>query len=258
MAKVKGGMSAITILIVVLSVIILFWVLYYVYMTFFSGSNTLNSSPINLNTANPLPILATTLTNPTSTKYAYGIWIYVNSWDTTKYKVIFSRYNDILLYLDQTTGVLKCAINSGTDPSFYMTPPSADGVMDPANLQPSFTSGNSMITVTNNFPLQTWVYVVVNVNNNTADIYLNGQMTKSLQIKQVSPDKTSNIYYGSGYDAVVSGFTRWSTNLDPNTVWSTYTNGSNSKSLSGVLGGGYHASVTISKNNTTSSEFNIF
>jgi len=256
--KVYGGMSVLNVLIIILVVVILLGIIYYVYMTWFSGKNTLSSTPVNLNSSPPAaPILASSLTNPTSTKYAYGFWIYVNSWDTNKNKVIISRYNDILLYLDKTTGVLNCAVNSSLQP-FYAKPPSSDAVMDPSQLTPSYLKTNNMITVTNNFPLQTWVYVVVNINNNVADVYLNGKMVKSLQIDQVSPDKTSNLFYGSGYDAVISGLTRYSTPLTPTAVWNNYVNGTTSNSLTSVLGGGYHATVTISQNNATTSQFSLF
>lgn len=258
MAKVKGGMSALYVLIIILCIVILFWVFYYIYMTWFSGTNTLSSTTINLNAKPPAPpVLVTSLTNPQATKYAYGIWIYVNSWDTNMNKIIFSRNNDILLYLDKVTGFLKCAVNSSQKP-FYDTPLTTDAVLNPELLSTNYKATNNFITVTNNFPLQTWVFIVVNINNNAVDIYLNGKMEKSIQIDQVSPDKTSNLYYGNGYDAIVSGFTRWSAPVDPNMVWNTYVNGTNSNSLSGALGGGYHAAVTITKDSATTSQFSLF
>ena len=35
--------------------------------------------------------------SPTSTRYAYGLWIYVNSWDTNAAKPIFTREDNIKL-----------------------------------------------------------------------------------------------------------------------------------------------------------------
>ena len=37
--------------------------------------------------------------NPTSSRYAYGLWIYVNSWDMGATKTIFNRNENIKLYL---------------------------------------------------------------------------------------------------------------------------------------------------------------
>jgi hypothetical protein len=256
--KVSGGMGISNIIIIILLIILLLGIVWYVYTTFFSGTQSIQSSPINMNASPPPPpILASTFTNPTSTKYSYGFWIYVNSWDTNKNKVIISRYNDILIYLDKISGVLNCAVNSSQHP-YYNTVPTADVVMDPSQLSSSYMTTTNMITVTNNFPLQTWVYVVVSVNNTIADIYLNGKMVKSIIIEQVNPDKSSNLFYGNGYDAVVSGVTRWSTSVDPNLVWNTYVNGTSANSMSSLLGNGYHASVTITKNNATTSQFSLF
>ena len=257
--KSGGDMGGIGIVITIIAVIAIFVVIYYVYVKFFTGVNTLASTSLNLNSQPPPPpILVSTLTNPESTKYAYGVWVYVNTWDTTKTKVIFSRYSDIILYLDKTTGVLNCAIGAAGTP-FYTPAPAPDATLNPELLTSDFkqkTTNN--ISVTNNFPLQTWVYIVVNVNNTVADIYLNGKMVKSVQINQTAPDKVSNIFYGNGYDAVVNKFVRWSTPVDPNTVWNYYVSGNGSGSVAGALGGSYGAQVTISKNNAVTSQFKLF
>ena len=262
MAKSKtigGDMGGIGIVITIFAVIAVFVVIYYVYVTFFTSVNTLTSTSLNLNSQPPPPpILVSTLTNPESTKYAYGAWVYVNTWDTTKTKVIFSRYSDIILYLDKTTGVLNCAIGAAGIP-FYTPAPTPDSTLNPEILTSDFKNNTTNnIFVTNNFPLQTWVYIVVNVNNTVVDIYLNGKMVKSVQIKQTAPDKVSNIFYGNGYDAVVSKFVRWSTQVDPNTVWNYYVSGNGSGNIAGALGGAYSAQVTVSKNNAVTSQFKLF
>jgi hypothetical protein len=257
-SKVTGGMNGAGILITIVSVIAIFVIVYYIYTYYFSGVNTLASGSLNLNSQPPPPpILVSTLTNPESTKYAYGLWVNVNTWDTTKTKVIFSRYSDIILYLDKTTGVLNCAIGAAGTP-FYTPAPNPDSTLIPDFLSSDFKKTPNLIFVTNNFPLQTWVYIVVNVNNTVVDIYLNGKMVKSAQINQTAPDKVSNIFYGNGYDAVVNKFTRWSTPVDPNTVWNYYTSGNGSNGITGALGGAYSAQVTVSKNNAVTSQFKLF
>jgi len=257
--KVTGGLGGTGIVLMIVSIIVIFVIVYFVFITYFSGVNTLANSPLNLNSQPPpAPILVTTLTNPDSTKYAYGVWVYVNTWDTTKNKVIFSRYSDIILYLDKTTGVLNCAIGAAGTP-FYTPAPNPDATLNPDMLSSDFKQKTSnLIFVTNNFPLQTWVYIVVNVNNTIADIYLNGKMVKSTQINQTAPDKVSNIFYGQGYDAVVSKFTRWSVPVDPNTVWNYYVSGSGVGGVAGAISGGYGAQVIVTKDNAVSSQFKLF
>ena len=111
--QVYGGMSTTAIVLIVLSIIVLFGIGIYLYTTTSGGMNTLLATTVNLNTKPPQdPVLVAKLTNPQSTRYAYGIWVYVNTWDTNMNKVIFSRHKDILLYLDKTTGVFNCVIGS--------------------------------------------------------------------------------------------------------------------------------------------------
>ena len=252
MAKSFKGGEGMNPLYIVLGIVVFIIIAYFVYKSWFSGVNNLSSGQVNLNTKiAPQPILANSLKSPSSTRYTYGIWIYVNSWDTTIPKVIFSRYNDIVLYLDKTSSVLNCNISP-----HLATPPSADGVID---LNSSNYSGivPYSVTITNNFPLQKWVYVTIVIDNQIVDMYLDGKMVKSLNIPQVQPDATSNIYYGYGFDAVVNGFQRWSYPLDPQSVYNNYVSGASAIG-GGSMTGGYHASVTITKNNAPASSYKIF
>ena len=258
--QVYGGMSTTAIVLIVLSIIVLFGIGIYLYTTTSGGMNTLLATTVNLNTKPPQdPVLVAKLTNPQSTRYAYGIWVYVNTWDTNMNKVIFSRHKDILLYLDKTTGVFNCVI--GSKKSFYsesVIEGKLNKAMNPDMLEPSYKATPNFITVMNNFPIQTWVNIVVNIDNTNSDIYINGKLVKSIQINQVEPDKTNDLYYGNGYDAAVAGFNRWSLPVTPNQVWNQYLNGNGSGSLANMLGGSYNASVTIKKNNAITSQFNLF
>lgn len=251
MPKVKGG-DGMNPIYIVLGVIIFVLIAYFVYTKMFATVNTLASGQINLKTTKaPSPVLASSLTNPNSTRFTYGIWIYVNSWDTTIPKVIFSRYNDLVLYLDKTAAVLNCNITP-----VYNTPPVTDALIDYKTTSTT-PSGGTNINITNNFPIQKWVFVTIVVDNQIADFYLDGKMVKSLAIPQVQPNTTANIYYGFGFDAVIMNFQRWSYPLDPQSVYNAYASGA-SKVGGGSLTGGYHATVTISQNNNPTSSFNLF
>lgn len=251
MAKVKGG-QGMSPLYIVLGIVVFIIIAYFVYSKWFSGVNNLSSGQVNLNTTTaPPPILASTLTNQNSTRYSYGIWVYVNTWDTTMFKTIFSRYQDIVLYLDKTASVLKCIVK----PSIG-TAPTTDAVID-LNANAFAGLDTSSIIITNNFPLQKWVYITLVIDNTRIDMYIDGKMVKSLTINQVQPDATSNIYYGYKYDAVVNGFQRWTMPLDPQSVYNSYLSGASTIS-SGSMTGGYNATVTVSKNGNTTSSYKIF
>ena len=252
MAKSKGGASSpMNTIMTILGIIVIAVIGYYIWYTWFSGVNKLSGSQINLNTTTaPASISVSSLTNPKSTRYSYGIWTYVNTWNVSNNKVIFSRFNDIVVYLDDTSAVLKCIVN----PNYGN--PTITTVGNTIDLTKVNTS--NAITVTSNFPIQKWVYLVFVIDNQTIEIYLDGKMVKSLAISQVSPDDKNNIYYGygAGFDTVVSGFQRWPQPLDPQSVWSNYTSGNGSSAAAASTG--YHAVVNITKSGAPSSNINLF
>jgi hypothetical protein len=106
---------------------------------------------------------------------------------------------DIKLYIEATTPSLKFMINNNDKP----------------------------ILVTDNFPVQKWVNIVVNVDNKFVDFYLDGKLVKSvkLETQPSSPSATTAMSLGSGFDAAAAGFTRWANPVNPQDVWSNYLQG---------------------------------
>ena len=92
--------------------------------------------------------------NPTSSRYAYGLWIYVNSWDNNENKTIYIRDENIKLYLDTDSPTLKCDITMTDDEV-------------------------QSFEITDNFPLQKWVYIIISVDNQYIDCYLDGKLVRS-------------------------------------------------------------------------------
>jgi hypothetical protein len=211
----------------------------YQYLT----TSTTSVTVANLNASIP-PIASNTIASPTNMIYTYATWVYVNSWNSmnlnsTPHALIYAptggstatnaplllngslqnSYDnngqntsyDFGLFLDSSSPTLYCALGATTLNSDTTTTPS------------------NLITVSNNFPLQTWVYVVISVNNNVVDCYLNGKLVISQLIQQqgtiVNPT-FKNIYLGNGsgpgWDAQLSNFKRYTTALTPQTVWSNY------------------------------------
>lgn len=239
----ENGFNFLIIFLSVVIFILLFWM---IYSKWFSGENVINSSQLNLNTTNPLPnITAITLSQPTSTRYAYGLWVYVSNWNTNT-KVLFSRNSDVILYLDKTSGSLNCVLK----PSGYTDP-----TVDPSTLTATPTA-NIQFPITNNFPLQKWVYIILNFDNTILDVYLDGKMIKSITVPRVSPDGESVINYGYNWDAVIANFKRWSYPLDPQSAWNAYMAGNGTGFAR--LAGQYHGSFTITKGTNPYSDFKLF
>jgi hypothetical protein len=237
-------------LILAIVVIILFYILY----RFFMLKSTELTKTASLFDSNPsVPIT----NNPTSTRYTYGIWIYVNSWDAAVSKTIFDRANNIKLYFSDAAPVLKCDItmNAGTP---------------------------SIIEITDNFPIQKWVHIVTSVDNQYLDAYLDGKLVKSgrmytdgvtkvdattetakVDAVAESTPKTPGVepmVIGGGdtkYDAYIAKFHHWSSPLDPQTVWSTYSEGNGQSSMNNYISS-YGIDLSILKDNVEQSKYSIF
>ena len=229
----------ITLVILGIVLVILVYVLYK-YATV--GSGTTLSTNASLKATNP-PI--TSIGSPTSVRYAYGLWIYVNTWDSTIKKTIFSRNKNISLYLDALTPSLKCDIT-----------------MSDSNVQ--------SVLITDNFPIQKWVYVVMSVDNQIIDAYLDGKLVKSQRVYVPAtstspalmplspPDSTTPIILGGNpFDAVITKFNRWTSPVDPQTVWNAYLSGNGSTKF-GSSFQNFNANLSIMKNNMEYSKVALF
>ena len=244
-------------IIVILSVIIIVILFYIGFKSYFSKTSTLTNQTSLADASKPVPnIVATNLQKPDSTRYAYGLWIYVNTLNApTAKSVIFSRNNDLILYLDQSTTTLTAVINPTTTalPGSPVIVSNEPGLIKPLA---SGISPSTKINITNNFPLQKWVYLVISIDNTVADCYLDGKLIKSVKITQVAPDKTAEVKFGLGFDAYIAKFQRWTNPLDPQSVWNAYVAGSGS-SLAGS-DSNYNVALSVLKDNVITSKLTLY
>lgn len=179
--------------------------------------------------------------NPTSTRYAYGVWIYINSWYTTTSgsttKKIFARNNNVELYFEDNSPTLKCKV--------YTT---------------SGTGTSEEFTITDNFPLQKWSQVIVSADNSYFDCYIDGKLVTSQKVLNYNtPASTDSMKLGGGtpFDAYVSKFEHWSEPISPQTAYDSYMAGNGKTSLFQNLAS-YGLDLTVLKDNLEYSRFNIF
>jgi hypothetical protein len=242
--------------VIVLGIIIVF--LIYILYTYYSNLAATLSPSASLTTIVP-PI--TSINNPGATRYAYGIWIFVNSWDPSVPHTIFSREKNILVYLDKNS------------PTLYVKMYMSDGKWSDA------------VQITDNFPLQKWVHVIASVDNQFLDFYLDGKLvtshrflivTPTTQVMPATPNADSTlvpVYVGNPvtypsmapnspnsqtYDAYITKFKRWDGGpVDPQTAWNAYMEGNGSSSILGSLGA-YGVNLTVLKNNVENSKLVLF
>lgn len=231
--------------IVIIFLIYLYW-----------STNNLVIMKTDLNVQNTA-ISSTKISGPANMSYTYSAWVWVNSWNTgVSHSIVYApvddsapppntdtvkSYNyDFALYLDKNSPTLYCTL--GSKPK------------DPSNT----------IVVTNNFPLQSWVYVVICVQNTLVDCYLNGKLITSQQTNQNnSPPQTpsfKNIYLGNGnnptWDCQLINFQRSPTVVNPQQVWSAYLSGNGQSVFSSL--NTYGVQLDLTQNNTVTKSYTLF
>lgn len=234
---------------IILSIIII--VLIYVLYAYVTSTVTTMQPAASLKTGVP-PI--TKIEGATNTRYGYSLWLYVNTWDSSIEKTIFSRNENIKLYLDQTSPTLKLdlAMNTKDDKQA--------------------TVYETMI-ITNNFPLQKWVSIAVSVDNQFADVYLDGKLVKSQRFYINNKDGNNGVHpkvppsasdspvilgntVGTSIDAFISEFKRWTVPIDPESAWDNYLAGNGTNSISRAFSS-YGIDVAVLKNNVEQTRFSF-
>lgn len=234
---------------VLIVTIIIIIVLFYILWRYFSNTGTKLIANTNLNTVQTTAIKI----NDTSVQYAYGIWIYVNSWtpgsiagSTNKNKIIFSRAPDLS---KRANNYSTCLYLDDVSPTLYL------------DITQTGTTTTPPITISSNFPIQKWCYVAFSVNNQYVDCYLDGKLVKSVYLSgPLKPiDTNGGIFLGSSTanDIYLNRFYHWANPLTPQDVWSNYLSGNGSNPLSALtntIGFGF----AFYRDNVESSTFRLF
>lgn len=201
-------MNATGLLLIVLVLVIVIYAIYYVYnnaQTLYNLNDTVSAIPYDK------------IKDPQATRYSYKMWVFVNSWGANQ-KVIINPGGDnnnpsnLKLYLDANTPTLNCDI---------LTTDTSSGA----------AGTTKTVVITNNFPIQRWVYIVVSVDGNVVDCYLDGKLIRSADLGY--PSKLDNasgslknftINFGR-FDAFLTKFSRIAGATDPQTAWNEYMSG---------------------------------
>jgi len=213
-----------TTIILAIIVIILIYVLY---AYFVKKSTVLATSASLLNSNTPI----TPLNSGQSTRYAYGIWVYVNTWNTTSQKIIFTQQNSVTVYLAPDKPSLYCHI--------AQTPAGQD------------------ILITDNFPIQKWVYVVISSDNMIIDCYLDGKLVNSTKLAGTpnTPNTNPSVSLGSGWDCYIAGFQNWNGPIGPQQAWDTYLSGQGN-ALTRFFSQ-YSVNIAVKKDNVQQSSYTM-
>lgn len=214
--------------------VILVIVLYVLYKSLLAPTSVVSSQTYL--GSKPKPIDLKTITTSPGINCAYALWIYANNLNANG-DLIFK------IPLADNAGVSNIVLSLSSN----------------ATLSVKVTKSNDEAPtheITKNFPLQRWEYVVISINQNILDLYLDGKLIKSINLNAnvKVPAKNSQIVFGDG-DIYIAGFKILSDPMDPQTAWNNYLNGSGTTTRSLT---NYGLSMTFSKNNNPEKTITLF
>ena len=151
--------------------------------------------------------------------FALSAWIYVSDWSSTSgEKSIISSESDtstkspnLLISLGKDTNVLNVTLAS---------------------------SGTTIPSIPN-IPLQTWVSIILNVNNGSSiDIYINGKLVQTNALQTAWSLDSGSLYVGSktsGFTGHITMAVLHKAPLGPQDAWDIYSSGYGSNGSSSAV-----------------------
>lgn len=150
--------------------------------------NKLGSMPINRSENGPAGI-----------EFTWSVWLFINDLKTNNgdlYQHIFHKGN---AEQDPATG-LNFPNNA---PGLYISPKTNELTL----IMNTYDNINEEVTIPN-IPLHKWINIIIRCRNTNLDIYVNGIVTKSMQLLSVPKQN-----YGDIYVAMNGGFSGFISNL---------------------------------------------
>ena len=225
-------------LIIVLGIVI-FVILYYIIQYYFFTTKSL-AAKIYLKES-PADISSNVIINPSSILYSFGTWVYVNN------------FSNCRLFTYSTTATTTATTT--TDNTLFTLVLGKDGTIGENNKPKltAFINGkkssnvniNKQVIISNNFPIQKWVHVLVSVDTTFVDCYLDGKLVVSNPLtpnEQITtaPTAVPSITFKNSTnpspDIYLAKLTRWDYALDPQMVWTEYSSGNGISSNEFAIG----------------------
>jgi hypothetical protein len=166
----------------------------------------------------PADISSNVIKNPNSILYSFGTWVYVNN---------FSNCN-LISYVGEAP--LFALVLGGVGDAGTVNKPKLTAIINGKGQDNKYI--RKQIIISNNFPMQKWVHVLVSVDTTFVDCYLDGKLITSSPLtpnEQIikGPEVTPSISFKNNTppDVYLAKVTRWDYPLDPQSVWSEYSAG---------------------------------
>lgn len=223
--------------------------LYILYTFFFVGSQ-LVSNPVELNQqTQELKYDADKLKNPGSTRYYYEAYIYIDSNAPGTNNVLFHRGTNFFLVLNGSSlRIYNTSANADSANKGYI------GTVNNNYKVGVYQNGNdvsAIATITNTFPFQKWVQVVISVDGNAVDVYLEGQLVQTLSANFGTSAQLKAAGLGAGNSVTVGklkDFVYKPTVISPQEVYNSYMRHNSLAGMGGFFSK-YGIDMSLLKNN---------
>ena len=153
-------------------------------------------------------------------EFTWSVWIYIENIKQGTYKHIFHKGNSNL----ETNG-LNFPNNA---PGLYISPNTNALVV----MMNTYNSINEE-TVIPDIPLNKWVNVIIRCQNTTLDVYVNGTITRSVQLTGVPKQNYGDVYVAmnGGFDGNISNLWYYNYALGTSEIQSIAKKGPNTKMI---------------------------
>jgi len=245
-----------TVLIVLAVLVIL-----YLLMNFFTSSST-SLTTLQQAANNHQKIEASTLpSNNKTSNYTYSMWMYVDDWN---YK--FGTEKEVLVRKDQdhhpSPSVVLGAMENDIIIKVACYPTHEDGTNPDCNPGASDDPcKKSIVHQCNikNFPLQSWVNVIISLYGRTLDVYIDGKLVRTCMlpgVAKVSPKANISVTPHGGFSGYTANFQYWDDATNPQQAYNIYKNGFGGSML-GDLFNKYRIKVSFLEDNKEQGSFEI-
>lgn len=229
----------------ILTVVVVLVLLYIVINYFFKKSKTLTT----LQPANKEQVIhANTIPNSNNTSnYTYSTWFYVDDWNYRfgEEKVLLSR-------MDQ---------DNHPSPMITLGAMENDITISVACYPHSKGSTESVVhkCVIRNFPLQSWVNLIISLYGRTLDVYIDGKLVRTCVlpgVAKMNPDANINVTPGGGFSGWTAKFEYWDDATNPQQAFNIYRSGFGQNALVNLFNK-YRIKISYLKDNREQGSFEI-
>ena len=234
---------------IVIIVIVLAIVIYIIISYFSKTATSLTTMQSGTDTQ---VIKASTLPNNSNTSnYTYSAWFYVQDWN---YR--FGEPKTLLVRSDQDGKPSPSIVLGGAENNIKVS------VSFYPQDQTNSTDITSSIVIkcnVQNFPLQSWVNLIISLYGRTLDMYIDGKLVRTCVlpgVAKVNPDSDIIVTPDGGFNGWTSNFEYWDDATNPQQAYNIYKSGFGGSTLSSLFNK-YRLKISFLEDNQEQSSFEI-